>query len=352
MAITRNVGPVVVSSLVILLTVTVNGYHLGDTHVDNNIICISPAIKPPLGCMCNVTTSDNIVKTPTCDQSILEEVKNLLEALVVNTEISNSPSECLASSFYLDGRLVSCTDSIGLQLGDENNPAHSCRDIHIACRGYERGLQDGFYWIKTSENQAVQAFCDMTHGGWTMVGKIGGNVGDIHDNWLVANHNTRDLQYPRVVADDTYASMDARMLAVEHANEMLMSNGDNDHGFGSRWVKWQLPEWRTVGSLWDHSAQSSVSAEKLTPVVVTSWDGEKSVCYQNKYGVLPRPENGGAFPGVASDMTGTVDFSDRCVAVGVMEKGDMEGFDTNILHAPIARDGRRRHSNFVSVWLK
>ncbi|XP_066304240.1 uncharacterized protein [Branchiostoma lanceolatum] len=193
----------------------------------------------------------------------------------------------------------------------------------------------------------------MTHGGWTMVGKIGGNVGDIHDNWLVANHNTRDLQYPRVIADDTYASMDARMLAVEHANEILMSNGDSDHGFGSRWVKWQLPEWRTVGSLWDHSAQSSVSAEKLTPVVVTSWDGEKSVCYQNKYGVLPRPENGGAFPGLASDMAGTVDFSDRCVAVGVMKTDDMvEGFDTDILHAPIARDGRRRHSNFVSVWLK
>eukprot|EP00058_Branchiostoma_floridae_P010599 XP_002596087.1 hypothetical protein BRAFLDRAFT_118056 [Branchiostoma floridae] len=379
MAHTRTVGPMVVFSLVILLAMTAQGYHLGDTHVDNNIICISPAIKPPLGCMCNVTTSDNIVTTPTCDQSILEEVcvlflipkvKNLLEALVVNTEISNSPSECLASSFYLDGRLVSCTDSLGLQLGDENNPAHSCRDIHIACRGYERGLADGFYWIKTRENRAVQAFCDMTHGGWTMVGKIGGKVGDIHGNWLVANHNTRDLQYPRVIADGTYASMDARMLAIDHADEILMSNGDNDHGVGSRWVKWQLPEGRTAGSLWNHSVQSSVP-DKLTPVVVTSWDGEKTVCYQNKYGGLPRPGNVGVFPGLASDRAGTVDFSDRstlpynavrtntrftlsarCVAVGVIEEGDTEGFDTDVLHTPIPRDGRRRHANFVSIWLK
>ncbi|XP_035669333.1 uncharacterized protein LOC118411269 [Branchiostoma floridae] len=351
MAHTRTVGPMVVFSLVILLAMTAQGYHLGDTHVDNNIICISPAIKPPLGCMCNVTTSDNIVTTPTCDQSILEEVKNLLEALVVNTEISNSPSECLASSFYLDGRLVSCTDSLGLQLGDENNPAHSCRDIHIACRGYERGLTDGFYWIKTKENHAVQAFCDMTHGGWTMVAKIGGKVEDIHGNWLVSNHNTRDLQYPRVIPDNTYASMDARMLAIDHADEILMSNGDNDHGVGSRWVKWQLPEGRTAGSLWNHSVQSSVP-DKLTPVVVTSWDGEKTVCYQNKYGVLPRPGNVGVFPGLASDTAGTVDFSDRCVAVGVIEEGDTEGFDTDVLHTPIPRDGRRRHANFVSVWLK
>jgi len=38
----------------------------------------------------------------------------------------------------------------------------------------------------------------MKNGGWTLVGKISGKVGNIYKTWLVFYHNTAALRMPKI----------------------------------------------------------------------------------------------------------------------------------------------------------
>ena len=77
------------------------------------------------------------------------------------------------------------------------------------------------YWIKTSlkNNEAVETLCDMGSGGWTLVGKVSGTVGNIFTKWLIQNHNPEQLETPLAAGKTKYSCLDARVLCVKYALE-------------------------------------------------------------------------------------------------------------------------------------
>ena len=77
----------------------------------------------------------------------------------------------------------------------ELNPAQSCKQIHDIMSPSGK-LKNGLYWIKTSADHSVQTYCDLTNGGWTLVGKVSGFVEKLHSFWLIKNHNVDALNSP------------------------------------------------------------------------------------------------------------------------------------------------------------
>ena len=75
------------------------------------------------------------------------------------------------------------------------NPAQSCKQIHDIMSSSGK-LKNGVYWIKTSADHSVQTYCDLTNGGWTLVGKVSGFVEKLHSFWLIKNHNVDALNSP------------------------------------------------------------------------------------------------------------------------------------------------------------
>ena len=166
-------------------------------------------------------------------------------------------------------------------LGEKKLPADSCKQIHDASLVNDKPrAKNGIYWIKTDlqGSSSVQTYCDMENGGWTLVGKISGNVGDIYNTWLVSNHNTAALKTPKIAKQKEYACIDARRLAVDEASSILLSSGERTDGLGSKWVMWRLPGDREKDLLWNHSVgMSTVNAAVKTPVMVYAWNGNKKV---------------------------------------------------------------------------
>ena len=174
--------------------------------------------------------------------------------------------------------------NIKLPFGEKEHPADSCKQI------YESKLDDqkkesGVYWIKTSlkGSEAVQTFCDMASGGWTLVGKISGSVGNIYSKWLVQNQNPEQLKSPGMTRGKTgYSCLDARVLAVEHASEVMLSSADNSEGIGSKWVLWELPSGREINTWWKHGVgQTRVQAAGTSKVTVKAWNGATKVGKNN-----------------------------------------------------------------------
>ena len=166
-------------------------------------------------------------------------------------------------------------------LGQKELPADSCKQIHDASLVDNKPrTKNGVYWIKIDlqGSKAVQTYCDMANGGWTLVGKISGRVGNIYNKWLVSNYNTPELKASNITKRNQFACLDARSLAIEEASTVLLSSGDKMNGLGSKWVMWQLPGDREKASFWDHSVgSSSVKAAVQTPVMVYAWNGQKKV---------------------------------------------------------------------------
>ena len=166
-------------------------------------------------------------------------------------------------------------------LGEKKLPADSCKQIHDASLVNDKPrAKNGIYWIKTDlqGSSSVQTYCDMENGGWTLVGKISGNVGDIYNTWLVSNYNTAALKTPKIAKQKEYACIDARRLAVDEASSILLSSGERTDGLGSKWVMWRLPGDREKDLLWNHSVgMSTVNAAVQTPVMVYAWNGNKKV---------------------------------------------------------------------------
>ena len=79
-------------------------------------------------------------------------------------------------------------------LGGKMRPADSCKQIYDAnLTGKSKSSAvNGVYWIKTARagTKSGPTFCDMDKGGWTLVGKISGQVGNIFNSWLVRNVNS------------------------------------------------------------------------------------------------------------------------------------------------------------------
>ena len=120
----------------------------------------------------------------------------------------------------------------------------------------------------------------MKNGGWTLVGKIGGKVGNIYKTWLVSNFNTAALKTPKITKQKQFACIDARSMAVEEASTVLLSSGERADGLGSKWVMWTLPGDREKHSFWNHAVgASAVKAAVPTPVMVFAWNGNKKVNY-------------------------------------------------------------------------
>ena len=166
-------------------------------------------------------------------------------------------------------------------LGEKKLPADSCKQIHDASLVNNKPrAKNGVYWIKTDlqESSAVQTYCDMKNGGWTLVGKISGRVSNIYKTWLVSNHNIAGLKIPKIAKKKGLSCIDARSLAVEEASTVLLSSGERADGLGSKWVMWRLPGDREKASFWKHSVgPSTVKGALQTPVMVYAWNGNKKV---------------------------------------------------------------------------
>ena len=179
------------------------------------------------------------------------------------------------------GRIQPFLPSHSALLGEKKLPADSCKQIHDASLANNKPrAKNGVYWIKTDlqGSAAAQTYCDIKNGGWTLVGKISGRVGNIYNTWLVSNRNTAALKTPKITKHKLFACIDARSLAVQDASTVLLSSGERVDGLGSKWVMWRLPGDREQASFWKYSVgPSAVKAAVQTPVMVYAWNGNKKV---------------------------------------------------------------------------
>ena len=168
-------------------------------------------------------------------------------------------------------------------LGGKMRPADSCKQIYDAnLTGKSKSSAvNGVYWIKTAKagTKSSPTFCDMDKGGWTLVGKISGQVGNIFNSWLVRNVNSNLLKSPGMSSGSIeYACLDARHLAVCHSSEVMFSSSENHSGVGNRWIRWKMPLDRNYGTWWNHGVgQTKVAAATANPVTVTASNGKSQV---------------------------------------------------------------------------
>ena len=202
--------------------------------------------------------------------------KTLYDNIKVTLLVSTPPNITLGTL-----KAVTVLPSQGALLGEKKLPADSCKQIHDASLVNNKPrAKNGVYWIKTDlqGNSPVQTYCDMKNGGWTLVGKISGKVGNIYMTWLVSNYNAEALKSPKITKQKEFACIDARSLAVEEASTVLLSSGERMDGLGSKWVMWRLPGDREKDSFWRHAVGvSAVKAAVQTPVMVYAWNGNKKV---------------------------------------------------------------------------
>jgi len=249
-------------------------------------------------------------------------------------------------------------------LGEKKLPADSCKQIHDASLvNNQPRAKNGVYWIKTDlqGSSSVQTYCDMKNGGWTLVGKISGKVGNIYKTWLVSNFNTAALNTSKITKQKEFACIDAHSLAVEEASTVLLSSGERADGLGSKWVMWRLPGDREKHSFWNHAVgASAVKAAVTTPVMVYAWNGNKKICYHNKYGIMPHGSHGGSYPYASLNTAGNTATNDYCMAVGVLAKGSTAhgwlqastGYDSPSSDSDWPNRSYSHQSPRLTVWLK
>ena len=183
--------------------------------------------------------------------------------------------------------------NIKLPFGEKEHPADSCKQIHDSNLNDQKKstAKSGVYWIKTSlkVSEAVQTFCDMDNGGWTLVGKVRGRVGNIYSGWLIQSQNPEQLKSPLMNSSTGYSCLDARLLAVKHASDVMLSSGDNPSGIGSKWVQWELLSGREVNTWWNHGVgQAAVQSAGTSQVTVKAWNGRTKVGKKSKYHITGR----------------------------------------------------------------
>ena len=192
----------------------------------------------------------------------------------VTQYVSSQPTVFLSSECKVNVKLL-------YEFGtSEKNPAWSCKQIHdISLHNGQHRLQNGVYWIKTAADQSVPTYCDLVNGGWTLVGKISGQVGNIYSTWLVKNHHVNRLTNPSLTSTNQMSCIDARYLATYHASTVMLASGENSKGIGGKWVQWSLPANRESKSLWTHAVGlKNVTKLEMLPVMVKAWNGGQKVC--------------------------------------------------------------------------
>jgi hypothetical protein len=201
-------------------------------------------------------------------------------------------------------------------------PGNSCNDIKNA--GQSRG--DSIYSIDLGNGVVQQLYCDMTveGGGWTLVGKIG-TVQNLTSQWLRSDVNVAALGGP-AMGSGTFASVNAVALAVQRSSQIRLSNSSI-----TRWVRWDLPQGRTVQTWWNHAAgQAVINGATQTPIDVFDQNLTKGSCFQNIYGINPWPQHGGSFPSATQSPQGNTSPCDLCMSVGVLPQGlSADGFTQN-----------------------
>lgn len=178
------------------------------------------------------------------------------------------------------GKKCTVDESHFLGLGtSEMNPATSCKQIHdVSLHQGKHRLNNSVYWITTSFGRSAPTYCDLENGGWTLIGKISGYVGNIYQTWLVRNQNVKQLASPSLSETNKMGCIDARYLATNHASTVMIASGDNVNGIGTKWVRWTLPVERRADTLWTHSvSRTIVSRAKMEQVSVISNTGDGQV---------------------------------------------------------------------------
>jgi hypothetical protein len=213
-----------------------------------------------------------------------------------------------------DARIVALETAAGTAA----SPAESCLALHQA----RPSLPSGPYFIATGGTSGTkELYCDMD-GGWTLVGQVDGRH-DLFGTWLVADANPAALT-DRDIESATWASVDARTLAVERATELRLSNTNVTH-----WVSWPLPGGRTLSTWWNHGAgHATIEPATDHAVTVTAWNGGSVSCLQNDYGILPLQAHGGSYPSVYVVASGGTAPGDFCFSVQTA-LGSANGFSQN-----------------------
>lgn len=177
------------------------------------------------------------------------------------------------------GRECTVDENHFLGLGaSEKNPATSWKQIHdVSLHQGKHRLNNSVYWITTSPGWSAPTYCDLRNGGWTLVGKISGYVGNIYETWLIRNQNVKYFTSPSLSEANKMGCIDARYLATNHASTVMIASGDVN-GIGTKWVRWTLSAGRIADTLWTHSvSRTIVSQAKMEQVSVISNTGDEQV---------------------------------------------------------------------------
>mmetsp|Transcript_34170 Transcript_34170/g.60608 ORF Transcript_34170/g.60608 Transcript_34170/m.60608 type:complete len:305 (+) Transcript_34170:65-979(+) len=282
-------------------------------------------------------------------------------SLVADKKMCSSlPGDSKCGEFFADAgtTMVQCglVGNLCLSTGpicEEDLSSTSCMDYYKAGK-----KTDGVYRVKVKDldgkEEVVDLYCDMTNGGWTLVGQIQG-WHEIYNDWLRKAHNTAQLKTPSITSNG-WSSISAVDMAVNHATEIRFSNEDR-----SKWVKWALDADRKVSTLWKQSAgRSVINSSPNHPVTVYDQDGGTSNCNQNEYGIMDWSSHGGAYPAATRNDAGNTSPNDDCMSIGVMLGKSANGFSHrqggNGFDAPESNsDWPNRDYNsapMVSIWLK
>ncbi|MBN1960278.1 MAG: hypothetical protein JW841_04980 [Deltaproteobacteria bacterium] len=222
----------------------------------------------------------------------------------------------------LGAEIGHCGDNI--LPGSAENPAGSCFEI-LQLSGGE--ATNDIYWVLAggvASATPVQTYCDMSGGGWTLIGEVAGKF-DMTNMWLRNQNNVNNL-LTDTIEDGTFACIDAVAMAVNRAQMIRLSNTNR-----TRWVKWEMPPNRLLATWWNHNTGNTLIANaQIYEAVVKRWDGATESCRQNIFGVMPFDEHGGSFPYTSNNDGGNTTEGDLCMAVGVQpENRTIDGFTQN-----------------------
>lgn len=176
----------------------------------------------------------------------------------------------------------------------------------------------GLYWILIN-GFPTQLYCDMSTmdgGGWTLIGKSGGGAWHDPDGWLKSNINVSSLQNTNYISTNTYACVDARVLASCMATECLLSNNILD-----RWVKCPFHSQCSPGTIFNHKLTQSVIFETVNSnmgsenVTATAWNGSTTSSWVNKFSVMALSSHGGSTPAWTINTQGNTSTNDFAMAV-------------------------------------
>jgi hypothetical protein len=252
--------------------------------------------------------SANIGGPGEAEELYLDNLSNSQTRYYVIVDGPSSSSSASAGAFDLS--------IIIWALGDGSTTANAGR----SCRSILDVVPDagtGLYWVdlKPDAGPPAQVYCDMSpaNGGWMLVAEQGQSGDTLASLWLVTDAFQSRLDSPSI-APATWASYDARRLAVIHSTEIRFASPDL-----RAWSAWNLPPERKLSRWWNLAAgPTAVVTGQKQQVTVRSADGGSSLCVQSEYGIAMDTKAGGAYPATEVADGGSAVGADQCLAIGVL----------------------------------